>query len=182
MQMINFLPNTIKTADNQPGRKYVSPTINTNNVWMSLKSKPSGVPHFKVFSRGVSLSFFPTLFLECCKTCEDPRCIVRLWVCNHISGPQLQLCPNPQEQVGIRHQSLCEEGTNVNYSSSSDSHWNFKTLEPQLNWRSPRRHETNIIFRDRQEVFYKTSLLSWLFVWAVLSGWDKMNICLSESS
>ena len=31
-----------------------------------------------------------------------------------------------------------EEGTNVNYSSSSDlshSHWNFKTLEPQLNWR-----------------------------------------------
>ena len=28
------------------------------------------------------------------------------WECNHISGPQHQLCPNPPEQVSIRHQSL----------------------------------------------------------------------------
>ena len=48
------------------------------------------------------------------KTSEDPRCSVT--VCNHISGPQLQLCPNPQEQDTASDIRVPDWGTSdVNY-------------------------------------------------------------------
>ena len=70
-------------------------------LWMNLKPKPSGVPYSRSSHEGsVSLSF-----RHYSRNCVNWWGLVTLWVCNHISGPQLQLCPNPQEQVGIRHQS-----------------------------------------------------------------------------
>ena len=98
-------------------------------------SKPTGVPHtsFKVFSRGV-WSLFPTFFLEFWKLLRTRGA---MWQCVIISPVLSSNCVQiPRSKT--RHQtSESQTGGPVMSIIEEDSHWNFKTLEAQLNWLSP---------------------------------------------
>ena len=135
MQIIDFLPSPIKTADNQPSRKYVSPTINTNKVWMKLTPlNLLGSPIIQgLLTRGF-WSLFPTLFLEFWKLLRTRGA---MWQCVIISPVLSSNCVQiPRSKT--RHQtSESQTGGPVMSIIEKDSHWNFKTLEAQLDWLSP---------------------------------------------